>query len=376
MYKRKFLGYASTVLPSLISFIQLYILYFISSTEANVFYIDISLFIMLSGILALNTGYVFIIRAGDFENKYDIRNEYSVICLFRICTFFVIVIPVIILFGEKLKIFIIVFAFFKLLIEMILIYFRATDQISRLFKIIVYIAFFDLLALILCYYFKESFMLVYSITNLICFFLILPKWSLFKNLKPRMKKNIIKDYFDKIKPLSLSSIRENITGAGLIFFTSKLLNESDLELLINGIKIYSVGIILIGVYSNFYIQDIIRKGRNLKDELFLYFSLIGLYTILHLILIKTEMFSNIGNELDSYLILFFVIGVLLQSRYFIFQSTRLINKSYPELYIFELSYIVSFFCIVFYGNFNYIFIVNFLCLTLSFTILKIKKLIL
>ena len=344
--KRKIFGYLTTILPALLAFIQLYLLYEFSAIEANIFFIDVSLTLFLSGVLALNTGYVFILRTKEL--KYNqLYNEYLGVSLFRLATFLVIIIPAILLLSKGQSIYVIIFAFIKLLIEIITIYFRATDQIYRLFTVSFKVFVFDLLALSLCYYFKESFIIFYSFTNFVALLIIFPYKVLLKKISIVYKKKTIIKYFDKIKPLSLSSVRENLAGSGLIYFSSILLAPDELAILINGVKVYSVGIILIGVYSNFYIQDFIRKGRNIKDEYFLYFLLVIGYTVLQIILYQTHLFSDIAYLIPNFLLILFILGVFLQSRYFIFQSDMLIKNKYNNLYSFEIIYIICYIIIIY-----------------------------
>ena len=156
--------------------------------------------------------------------------------------------------------------------------------------------------------------------------------------------------------MSLSSVRENLSGSGLIFIASYTLLNNDLEKLINGTKIYSVGSILIGVYSNFYVQDLLRKGRNIKDENILMFLLLFSYFILQLFLINTHLFSDVANKINIIFIIFYILGIVMQAKYFVYQNTMLRNNKNIELYIFESIYIITFLITLITKNFNYYFI--------------------
>ncbi len=369
---RKILGYVATFIPALIGLIQLFLLYKGSSSEANSYFSAISLPLMLSGILAFNTGYVFILRANKLTTNEAI-SEYFGIVLLRLVTFVLIIVPSILIFIKYEKSALILFSFLKLVIEIYSVFNRAIDRIDKVFKIVIISFICDLIATLLCHYYKDYYIYIYTLSSLVTIFFIIDirickDFFIYKfnNLK-------IKEYVVKILPLSLSSIRENLTGPGLIFLSSKILSSEDLSLLINGNKIYSTGTILIGVYSNFYVQDLIRKGRNLRDEYILFLLMIFGYTILQIFLSYTGAFSNIGNLIPIQYILFFIIGVILQAKYFVYQNTLLKEGGYNKLYFFEIIYIVTFFIILFTKKINFLFIINFLCISAAFILLNFKN---
>ena len=357
-------------MPALIGLIQLFLLYRASSSEANSYFSAISLPLMLSGILAFNTGYVFILRANKLTTSEAI-SEYFGIVLLRLVTFFLIIVPSILIFIKYQKSTLIVFSLLKLVIEIYSVFNRAIDRIDKVFKIVILSFIFDLIATLLCFYFKDNFIYIYTLSSLATIFFIVDiKFCKdffthkFDNLK-------IKEYLTKILPLSLSSIRENLAGPGLIFLSSKILTGGDLSLLINGNKIYSTGTILIGVYSNFYVQDLIRKGRNLRDEYILFLLMIFGYTVLQIFLSYTGAFSNIGNLIPFQFILFFIIGVILQAQYFVYQNTLLKNGENNKLYFFETIYIIVFFITLVTKKVNFLFIINFLCISAAFISLNL-----
>lgn len=369
---RKILGYVATFIPALIGLIQLFLLYKGSSSEANSYFSAISLPLMLSGILAFNTGYVFILRANELTTNEAI-SEYFGIVLLRLVTFVLIIVPSILIFVKYEKSALILFSFLKLVIEIYSVFNRAIDRIDKVFKIVIISFICDLIATLLCYYYKDYYIYIYTLSSLVTIFFIIDiriceDFFIYKfnNLK-------IKEYVVKILPLSLSSIRENLTGPGLIFLSSNILSSGDLSLLINGNKIYSTGTILIGVYSNFYVQDLIRKGRNLRDEYFLFLLMISGYTILQIFLSYTGAFSNIGNLIPIQFILFFIIGVILQAKYFVYQNTLLKEGENNKLYFFEIIYITTFFIILFTKKVNFLFIINFLCISAAFILLNFKN---
>ena len=369
---RKILGYVATFIPALIGLIQLFLLYKGSSSEANSYFSAISLPLMLSGILAFNTGYVFILRANELTTNEAI-SEYFGIVLLRLVTFVLIIVPSILIFVKYEKSALILFSFLKLVIEIYSVFNRAIDRIDKVFKIVIISFICDLIATLLCYYYKDYYIYIYTLSSLVTIFFIIDiriceDFFIYKfnNLK-------IKEYVVKILPLSLSSIRENLTGPGLIFLSSKILSSGDLSLLINGNKIYSTGTILIGVYSNFYVQDLIRKGRNLRDEYILFLLMISGYTILQIFLSYTGAFSNIGNLIPIQFILFFIIGVILQAKYFVYQNTLLKEGENNKLYFFEIIYITTFFIILFTKKVNFLFIINFLCISAAFILLNFKN---
>ena len=369
---RKILGYVATFIPALIGLIQLFVLYKGSSIEANTYFSAISLPLMLTGILAFNTGYVFILRASEL-NLNEAISEYFGIVLFRIATFVLIIVPSILVFVKYEKSALILFSFLKLLIEIYSVFNRAIDRIDKVFKIVIISFIFDLIATFFCFYYKDYYIYIYSLSSLATIFFILDV-RICKDFFAHKFNNLkIKEYVIKILPLSLSSIRENLTGPGLIFLSSKILTNGDLSLLINGNKIYSTGTILIGVYSNFYVQDLIRKGRNLKDEYTLFFLMLFGYAILQIFLTYTGAFSNIGNLIPIQFILFFIIGVILQAKYFVYQNTLLKNGENNKLYLFEIIYIVTFFIILLTRKVNFLFIINFFCISTSFILLTLKN---
>lgn len=377
MYKkifsnRKILGYIATFIPALIGLIQLFLLYKASSSEANSYFSAISLPLMLSGILAFNTGYVFILRANELTTSEAI-SEYFGIVLLRLMTFVLIIVPSILIFIKYQKSALILFSFLKLVIEIYSVFNRAIDRIDKVFKIVILSFLFDLIATLLCYYYKGYYIYIYTLSSLVTIFFIIDIKICrdffihkFDNLK-------IKEYLTKILPLSLSSIRENLTGPGLIFLSSEILTGGDLSLLINGNKIYSTGTILIGVYSNFYVQDLIRKGRNLKDEYILFLLMISGYTVLQIFLSYTGAFSNIGNLIPIHFILFFIIGVMLQAQYFVYQNLLLKKAENNKLYFFETIYIITFFIIMLTKKVNFLFIINFICISTAFILLNLKN---
>ena len=368
---RKLLGYILTVIPALLAFIQLFLLYKISSLEANKYFSEISLSLMLSGILSFNTGYVFIMRAVELNNE-ELFNEYNGIILFRIVGFLIIILPAILLFSKESSFFLIIYSFCKLLIEIKSVYLRAIDKISELFKVVIIVFVVDLCVTIYCFFIAHDFIIYYSIGSFLSL-LIISNRNLFNhNINITFNKSKFKIYFSKILPLSLSSVRENLSGSGLIFIASYTLLNNDLEKLINGTKIYSVGSILIGVYSNFYVQDLLRKGRNIKDENILMFLLLFSYFILQLFLINTHLFSDVANKINIIFIFFYILGIVMQAKYFVYQNTMLRNNKNIELYIFESIYIITFLITLITKNFNYYFIINFISFSISFTIIKIK----
>ena len=237
---RKLLGYILTVIPALLAFIQLFLLYKISSLEANKYFSEISLSLMLSGILSFNTGYVFIMRAVELNNE-ELFNEYNGIILFRIVGFLIIILPAILLFSKESSFFLIIYSFCKLLIEIKSVYLRAIDKISELFKVVIIVFVVDLCVTIYCFFIAHDFIIYYSIGSFLSL-LIISNRNLFNyKINITLNKSKFKIYFSKILPLSLSSVRENLSGSGLIFIASYTLLNNDLEKLINGTELYSVG---------------------------------------------------------------------------------------------------------------------------------------
>lgn len=369
---RKILGYIATFIPALIGLIQLFLLYKASANEANLYFSAISLPLMLTGILAFNTGYVFILRANELSTN-DAISEYFGIVLLRLVTFFLIIVPSILIFVKYEKFALILFSFLKLLIEMYSVYNRAIDRIDKVFKIVIISFIFDLIATLLCYNYRSNYIYIYTISSLASIFFIIDINVCKAFISSKINSSKSNEYILKILPLSLSSIRENLTGPGLIFLSSKIISGGDLSLLINGNKIYSTGTILIGVYSNFYVQDLIRKGRNLRDEYILFFLMIFCYTVLQVFLKYTGSFSNIGNLIPIHFIFLFIIGVILQAKYFVYQNTLLQKGENNKLYFFESVYILTFFVVLITKRVYFLFTINFFCISAAFVLLNLKN---
>lgn len=343
--KTVILSYLVTVLPATLSFYQLFVLYQIDIAVANIFYKNLSLILLLTSILALNTNYVYMLREGNQVVKT--KSEYTILALYRIFSYLIIVVPLIIIenetFSNSIKV--IIFGLFKLLIEIVNNFFRAKNLLKDLQRSIIFNVLIDFIVLCGIFYFHlldyyTGFILGYIIYISIIWNRIQPHLGL-KDLKNTSSK-IIKYYLEKIGPLSISSIRENLSSQGVTYFSSSALSNNEYALLVNAIKIFSSGTILLGVLSNYYMQHIFRTGkRKFRDEILLT-TAIGISLIfLKLILSFTDYFEGVGNKISWFLIFLFYLGIILNLNYTIIQGLYLKNKNFLSLYFFEFSFILT-----------------------------------
>ena len=366
-------AYILTFLPAVFSFFQLNVFVSISTISSNSFYTQYALCFMLMGILALNTNYIFIVRnsKGEVISSF----EYILIICFRLFTFCIIIIPIIIYnFDLKNSLGIIFFGLLRLFIESINNYYRALNNVNILFKNCLIIITLNTLALVYIFFTKSSFYLPLIISDLICLIFIAFPFILEikKGLSLKINfKNLFKSYYTKIGPLSMSSIRENLSGQGVIYFASISLSPASLTILINALKVFSVGNILNSTLSNYYIQDILKNNkRKPLEEIFLGIIIFLSFVVIILILKQTQLFNNLYADLNFFYIALFYIGIIISMQYSIFQSQKIGNKNYKQIYLFELSSIIIFF-IVFLYPFSLwsFFISNFISFSSSFLII-------
>lgn len=375
--KKRIKAYVLTFLPAIFAFVQLNVFTSISLSNSNYFYSQYALSFMLMGILALNTNYVFIVRNSKGEVTSSI--EYILIICFRLFTFAVIITPIIIYNYElKNSLGIICFAFNRLLLESVNNYYRALNNVDILFKNILIIIGLNTLALVFIYFTKSSFYLPLIISDFIALLLISFAFMLEIKKEFFLKinlKSLFESYYTRIAPLGMSSIRENLSGQGIIYFASLVISQSSLAILINAHKVFSIGNILNSTVSNYYIQDVLRYNKRKPfEEIFLAITIFLSFIAIIIILKYTQLFNNLYSDLDFFYIALFYLGIIVSMQYTIFQSQEVGKKKYKLIYTFEFISIITFIIIFLYSDDLWLFFISsFLAFSLSLFIVNIVK---
>lgn len=369
-------SYLVTVLPAVIAFYQLYVLYEIDVHKANEFYKLSSLILLTTSVLALNTNYIFMLRVGS--GLVSTKSEYSLISLYRILTYFFIVSPLIILntVNYETALITIVFGLSKLSLELINNFFRSKNILPTLYKNVYLNTGVDFIILTSILLTESKNFFVFLIVGYIVQFALLIKRIIpflgFNDFYKINKKQTIKFYLKKIGPLSLSSIRENLSTQGITFFGSLSFGGQEYALLVNAIKIYSSGTILLNVLNNFYMQSVFKTGiRKFKDEMLLSGIIILGTIFIKLILMYTGLFENTGNSLGWFLVVLYAFGILFNLQYIVKQGLCLKANKYLILNVFEITYISTSIICFLMGTFTSLFLASFFSYLIAFSIINL-----
>lgn len=221
-----------------------------------IFLTEVSVLLGLFGLLAFNMNYVLIIRAGDVSAEV-LQSEIGVVIVYRTVMGYLLSGLFFIFFDYSYEC--ILYFLSRASIESILNTFRAKYDMKNLNKYSFALYSPDLF-LIVFYYFSYasleivvwSWFLVHILSMILCIQII-------RMQRIHLSVSTLKKYAIIGMPLVLSSVREFISGHGLIVLASTMLSAEKLIVFNTLTKLIKVPTILFTSISNFFIQQLVRN---------------------------------------------------------------------------------------------------------------------
>lgn len=352
----RYFGWAATLVPTLASFIILnYGFNFCLGVEE--YFSWLSLIGTVALITSFNTNYIFMTEAAGKKEISVLNYEFKQLVIWRVFSL-VIVLSVVVPFKNFFLV--VLWGVSRVLVESVLNYFRAHFKYQHVFFGVLLVSILDLLGFYLSWFYTLE--VSYTITGLYSLTAVLFGFFFIIRLESLGNNNLsfvltIKYYLSKSGPLAMSSIREAVLGTFLIYLIS-MYDAVNLDLAIRQIKLLLLGLIVSSSISNYYIQKVLREGRDWLEELFLAILFVFTYVALYWFLTLTELFDSIIDTLHYYDFLVGLLITFLATNYSIEQALMIQHGESRNILIIESSIILSFiilFCL--FPKADYVFVV-------------------